>query len=296
LGNINLMNRQLASGTTEILLPEDILAVETSFRGLKFGIATDSHYAIKPSSNNQYFSHGLDKMKDLIEQMNVESIDFVIHLGDLKDQELSRNGHKTLAFLQDIEAVFATFEGPRYHCVGNHDVDSIRKEQFLHAIYNTGIENHKSYYAFDQGGVHFVVLDSNFDASGKDHFYVQGGDWQHSFVSKKQLEWLEADLQSTFFPVILFCHHPLFDFVINDKKYHIDNHAEVRQILEGSGRVLAVFQGHVHESSHRKIGSIHYVTINSMLEGPGIQNNRYALVEVGPEKILIHHIGPADQL
>ena len=29
--------------------------------------------------------------------------------------------------------------GPRYHCVGNHDVDSITKQQFLENIENTGI-------------------------------------------------------------------------------------------------------------------------------------------------------------
>jgi alkaline phosphatase len=232
-------------------------------------------------------------MKDFIIQMNLESVDFIVHLGDLKDEDGNKDERDTLGFLEEIESVFNRFSGHTYHCIGNHDLDSIHKHQFLNGICNSGIDKTHSYYSFDLKGIHFVVLDTNFDESGRDMFFREGGNWQQSYVSEKELEWLRRDLDKTVGPVIVFCHHPLFKYIVSGKNYHIANHAEVRQILEHSGKVKVVFQGHVHESSHTQINGIHYVTMDSMLESPGIKNNRYGLVEIGRNNMLIHQIGPA---
>jgi len=46
---------------------------------------------------------------------------------------------------------------------------------------------------------------------------------------------------------------------------------------------VAVFQGHRHEGDYNLIEGIHYYTLIAMVEGPGPQNNSYAIVEVRPD-------------
>jgi len=48
---------------------------------------------------------------------------------------------------------------------------------------------------------------------------------------------------------------------------------EVRQILEDSGNVSAVFQGHSHQNDYRDINGIHYCTMRAVIEGSGAANN-----------------------
>jgi alkaline phosphatase len=65
---------------------------------------------------------------------------------------------------------------------------------------------------------------------------------------------------------------------------YVNNAAEIRQILEQSGKVTAVFQGHHHEGSYSYIEGIHYYTLKAMVEGPGDENNSYAIVEILPDR------------
>ena len=60
----------------------------------------------------------------------------------------------------------------------------------------------------------------------------------------------------------------------------VKNNGDVRKVLESSGKVLAVFQGHSHQNALKTIGGIHYCTMVAMVEGAGPQNNGYSLVEI----------------
>ena len=48
------------------------------------------------------------------------------------------------------------FQGPKYHVLGNHDMDVCNKQTIM-ALWGMP----KRYYSFDEGGFHFVVLDRN---------------------------------------------------------------------------------------------------------------------------------------
>ena len=61
------------------------------------------------------------------------------------------------------------------------------------------------------------------------------------------------------------------------------NAAQVRTVLEASGKVLAVFQGHHHSGSYSNIAGIHYYTLKAIVEGHGPENNSYAIAEVHPD-------------
>jgi alkaline phosphatase len=52
----------------------------------------------------------------------------------------------------------------------------------------------------------------------------------------------------------------------------------VRKVLEESGNVLAVLQGHSHKNDHKDIAGIHYCTLVAMVEGSGAENNGYSVM------------------
>jgi alkaline phosphatase len=68
---------------------------------------------------------------------------------------------------------------------------------------------------------------------------------------------------------------------------YVKNAAEVRKVLEESGKVLAVFQGHHHPGQYHEIDGIHYYTLKAVLEDHGEENNAYAIVDVQPDRNVI---------
>jgi len=245
----------------------------------RFGIVTDSHYADADTIGSRFYRHSLDKLTECVELMNRQKVDFLIELGDFKDQDNPPVEQRTISYLQAVEKIFQQFNGPTYHILGNHDADSISKKQFLTHIENTNVDSGRSYYSFDLNGLHFVVLDANYTADGAD--YDHGNfDWMDANVPPAELNWLRQDLIAAPGPVILFVHQQLDGI----GSAYINNAEEVRQILEQSGKILFVFQGHYHPGSYSHIGQIHYYTLKALVEGPGSENNSYALVEVRPDR------------
>jgi predicted phosphodiesterase len=245
---------------------------------VRFGIVTDCHYADADTVGTRYYRHSLDKLGECVKLMNEKQVDFLVELGDFKDQDSPPVEKKTLSYLQAVESVFRRFNGPIYHVLGNHDEDSISKTQFLTNIENTGIDPRRSYYSFDFNGVHFVVLDANYKSDGAD--YDHGNfDWTDANIPQAELQWLRRDLAESNKAVIVLIHQ-LLD---GAGSHYVKNAAEVRQILEQSGRILAVFQGHLHDGNYILINGIHYYTLKAVIEGPGPENNSYAIVEVRPD-------------
>jgi hypothetical protein len=249
---------------------------------LRFGIVTDSHYADADMQYNRYFRESLEKMAECIDLMNDQKVDFLIELGDFKDQNTPPEEEKTLGYLQKIEGCFRKFNGPTYHVLGNHDMDSLSKEQFLKNVTNTDIPSGSTYYSFDRQGVHFVVLDANFNADGTAYDHGNYG-WNQTYVPDAELEWLRKDLAGTKLPAIVFTHQQLGSLGVTD----ISNAEAVRKILQASGKVLAGFDGHNHAGGHSVIEGIHHYTLKAMVEGSGKDNSSYAIVEVTPDRNII---------
>jgi predicted phosphodiesterase len=242
---------------------------------VRFGIVTDCHYADADTVGTRYYRDSLDKLAECVEAMNGQQVDFLVELGDFKDQNAPPVEQKTQSYLRAVESVFRKFNGPTYHVLGNHDADSISKVQFLANIENTGINPSRSYYSFDFNGAHFVVLDANYKSDGSD--YDHGNfDWTDANIPPAELQWLKRDLAASYEVVIVLIHQ-LLD---GSGSYYVKNAAEVRQVLEQSGKVLAVFQGHHHDGGYSRIRGIHYYTLKAVVEGPGLENNSYAIVEV----------------
>ena len=246
---------------------------------LRFGLVADLHYAQAEILWNRYFDQSKTKLTDAINFFNKEYLDFIIELGDLKDEGNPPDMLETIDFLVEIEKVFSGFKGPVYHVLGNHDMDSISKDDFLSRIKNFGQEKARNYYSFDMGGIKFLVLDPNYNADGSD--YDKGNfDWTSSVVPPDQVEWLKAELSDTRLPVIVFIHQLIDSFSGIPEDYCVNNAVEIVRILETSGKVVAVFQGHYHNGHYSFRNGLHYYTMKAMVEGSLPENNSYAIVEI----------------
>jgi len=267
------------AGTTAagLFISPELLATKNSKPLIRFGMLSDIHYADRESAGNRYYRQSLTKVQEAIDRMNQEKLDFVIELGDFKDQDANPNETNTLKYLTEIESVFQKFNGPTYHVLGNHDMDSISKQQFLERVINTGISGTKSYYSFNNKGFHFVVLDGNFTKEGKS--YDHGNfTWDDAAIPEEEIAWLKNDLKQNKLPAIVFIHQMLDDS--KNLKQAVANAADVRKILEESGKVCCVFQGHVHEERYSLINGIHYYSVNAVVDGDGPENSAYMIVDV----------------
>ncbi|HUL53612.1 MAG TPA: metallophosphoesterase [Opitutaceae bacterium] len=243
--------------------------------GWRFGLVTDPHYADADPKGTLFYRESIGKMREAVGRLQAERVAFLAELGDFKDMAPGEPEERTLSHLVTIEREFQRFGGPAYHVLGNHDMDNLSKAQVLAHIANTGIPASRSYYAFGHGGVRFVTVDTNFMHDGRD--YDHGNfDWRDIHLPPAELEWLRAELSAATEPVIIFGHQR-FD---GDGHVQVVNRAQVREVFESSGKVLAVFQGHDHKGAYSLINGIHYYTLRAVVEGSGAENNAYAVVDV----------------
>jgi predicted phosphodiesterase len=201
---------------------------------VRFGLITDVHQDI--------MHDGVKRVRAFVDAMNQTHPDFICQLGDFCYPD-----ERNREFIEQWRA----FKGPRYHALGNHDMDAGFSREQTVAFY----EMPGRHYSFDAKGVHFIVLDGN-DPGGTSTGYKR-------FIADDQLEWLRSDLQAAAAPVVVFSHQALDDVA------GIENCAVVRNVLEGArtrdGRrkVVACFCGHHHDDRATTINAIHYIRINS---------------------------------
>lgn len=259
----------LAAGT---LSPASLWAGEVNADAkqdeLCIGLITDMHYADKPPTGNRYYRQTLDKLDEAGDAFSRAAPHFIVELGDLIDAADSVDTEKR--YLETVNRPFAELCEDRHYVLGNHCVDTLRKDEFLGAVGQP-----ESYYSFDRAGYHFVVLDACFRHDGVP-YGRKNSKWTDANIPPEELQWLAADLRSTDRPTIIFAHQRL------DVSTHhgVRNNAAVRKLLENSGNVLAVFQGHSHKNDLNEIAGIHYCTLAAMIEGSGAENNGYSLMRI----------------
>jgi predicted phosphodiesterase len=237
---------------------------------VRIGMVTDLHYADKPPAGSRHYRQTLRKLDEAARQFAEHDVDFVVELGDFIDAADSLETEK--AYLTEITRRFALTPGQHHYVLGNHCVYSLTKPEFLGMVGQP-----KSYYSFDVGGYHFVVLDACFRSDGEP-YGRKNFHWTDSNIPAAEIEWLKADLERTPHKAVVFIHQRL-DV---EGHYGVKNAAEVRRVLQKSGKVLAVFQGHYHRNDLKEIGGIHYCTLAAMVEGAGPDANAYAVVDILP--------------
>ncbi len=224
-------------------------------KAVRFGLITDLHH-------RQFGQDESARLGAFIEAVDSSSPDFVIQCGDFTQFKSS----------EAIVNAWNRISGPKYHVLGNHDMDQCGKDQFLKLW---GMD--KSYYSFDRGGFHFVVMDRNFLKTGEGAWTpYDKGNWyrkpaaQKSHTDGPQLEWLRADLAVTKLPVVVFMHQPVF---LTDTAEDLGNAREILALFDEAnfradregraGKVAAVFMGHDHDDRYGVRNGVHYLLMNS---------------------------------
>lgn len=209
---------------------------------IRIGMCTDVHLATMHDSEF--------RITTFIDSMKKEKPDFIIELGDFCTPEPKYAGYFE---------IWNSFPGEKYHVIGNHEMDGgISKDK---AVAYRGMKN--SYYSFDKNGFHFIVLDGNDKRNPDAKGYQQ-------FIGPAQMEWFNADLAASKYPVVIFSHQGLAHYSSADEEYGVENYKEMQSILEEhnaknpSRKVIACFNGHTHYDYAENINGIWYITITSM--------------------------------
>ena len=105
-----------------------------------------------------------------------------------------------------------------YHTMGNHDNDPFKSGDIYGASTWHDI-NGPSYYSFNRGGVHFLVLDNIVSVNEGAAPGVPGNRSTHTALTKEQLDWVAKDLAALpdkNIPVVVTMHAPLLTFPVGD--------------------------------------------------------------------------------
>ena len=215
---------------------------------LRLGVIADLHHGLAPRA--------MERLEAFMQAVDTGKPDAILQLGDFN------YGTPPSGECMDL---WRQFRGPRYHVLGNHDMDFTTKEEML-----AWWAMPARYYSFDLGGYHFVVLDRNnlktadgYVPYAKANFYVDRAMRAHA--DPEQLEWLQADLTSTQLPTVVFVHQGLG---MQREPYPPgDARGAIEAIFDEANReapkVVACFCGHHHIDRYHFKKGIHYVWINS---------------------------------
>ena len=211
--------------------------------------------------------------------------DAVIHLGDAIEDEGSALDTQRYELVVETLGKLAC---PVFHVAGNHDSVHLSDGQLLKAWGRTG----STHYAADVGGYRLIALHTH---EIKD---------QRVFIDEPQLAWLEAELSQPGPPAIVVMHHSAADQVLIGNRWFegrphiclVQERKRLRAIIEASGRVLCVVNGHLHWNQLTVHGGVPYVTVQSLIENldedaPGRPANAHALLSVTHSRVLLQIAG-----
>jgi predicted phosphodiesterase len=222
---------------------------------LRIGLVTDIHHG--PDVDERVGSAALTLLRQVTQRMRDEfHPDLIVDLGDrINDTDAAADRRR----LADVREVIDGATVPAVYAFGNHDLINVAADEARAILGKTA-----DYESIDAGGYHLVVLntqDPTIDLIG-------------GTLSDAQLDWLERDLAATTRPVLVFTHHPLDEqdparhwyFRDHPHHAHANNRERARKIFTASGRVKAVFNGHMHLNTVEVIDGIPYLTVMSLVD------------------------------
>ncbi len=207
--------------------------------------------------------------------------DLVINLGDvLEDESKERDRERYARFVE----ILASIGKPVMHVAGNHDTIFLTPAELCELWGNAPDVT----YSQDHCGVHFAVLRT----VEQKRVRID--------LPDEQLAWLERDLAATQLPTIVLMHHAASEMKLDGNRWfdgrphlaRIVQRRETRRIIEASGKVIAVFNGHVHWNHLDIINGIPYITLQSLVENldedaPGRPAAAYAVCDLNDRRLII---------
>jgi Icc protein len=199
---------------------------------------SDTHIALDAPDADQ-------RMRDFaltIADMNTlePTPDVIVHTGDIV-----HNGRQD-AYAQAV-ATLAKARAPVYVLAGNKDNRANLREAFS-AFGYLAPDTHFVHYAIDDYPVRLIALDTLSSSSNK-------GD----FCSDRVRHLIDLIGGETTKPIAVFTHHPPFEVTVGPDRLHFESWdimSGLRRALQHSGRVVAVFSGHVHRAAAGHVAGI----------------------------------------
>ncbi len=206
------------TGVIFVSVPDGRRAAGTFWRAVPAATAAPLEFALAPAPHRTEFSfvHASDthmdeqsvartrKLRALVDSLKPA---FVLVTGDLVRDALRVPEATARPRYEMVGREFAAFSVPVHTVPGNHELFGIERFASLvpptHPLYARGMYRHffgPDYYSFDEGGIHFVGLNS------VDHDDL----WYYGHVDSLQLAWLAKDVARlpAGAPVVTFNHIP----------------------------------------------------------------------------------------
>ncbi len=201
--------------------------------------------------------------------------DLVINLGDvIEDASAAEDAANYRTFLD----LLGPLRAPTLHVAGNHDTLRLSEAQVAELW---GRPGQPLYYAEQLGELELLVL------------HTQEQRDVGVRLPEEQLQWLGARLEAGVGPALVLMHHPASDCDLRGNRWfqraphlcRVANRGALRRVLERSGRVLAVFNGHAHWNHLQVCQGIPYITLQSLTENldddaPGRAAAAFAVCEL----------------
>jgi len=194
--------------------------------------------------------------------------DFVITGGDLIMDGLMVPLEEAVAQFELYNEIIGSFEVPVYNALGNHDVFGLSEEggvspdhpKYGKTLFKEMLGLDSTYYSFDHGGWHFIVLDAM--AFTEERTYI-------GEIDSVQMAWLEDDLAGVDreTPIVVVTHFPFVSVAMQlrdggaaalPEAAVIVNSNEVYELFDGYNLRL-VLQGHLHIVEEIVVGEVHFV-------------------------------------
>ncbi|MFI5381221.1 MAG: metallophosphoesterase family protein [Tepidisphaerales bacterium] len=166
--------------------------------------------------------------------------DVIVHTGDIV-----HNGRQD-EYAQAVAAL-AKAHAPLYVVAGNRD-----NRANLCAAFSAGgylaPDSDFIDYAIDDYPVRLIAADTLNSSSNKGDFCCER--------VRRLIDLIDAETTK---PIAVFTHHPPFEVTVGPEQLHFETPEQMsrlRRALQHSGRVVAVFSGHVHRAAAGHVGSI----------------------------------------
>jgi len=249
---------------------------------IQFGTITDIHWG--PDEGTRAGSQAPNLVTEIVNSYNAfDTLDFVVELGD-RIGNVDRD--HDLKHLCQLSKVIKKLNVPYYPLLGNHDIHNLTPEENEEVL-----DSQVGFRTIKVKDIELIFLNAQDPTRGG-----LGGN-----IGEDQLKALQKVLLSDKRPALVFTHQPLDDQDVSNNIYfeewergnyaYVESRREVRALLERSGRVKAVFQGHTHWNRLQHHGGIPYFTQGSVAETGNIPGNQsggyYSTVHWGNEGLRV---------
>jgi len=245
---------------------------------LKIGLITDTHVhpnRIDKNDKNDFAPRilkgkHLDPFNKFNLQMAIFGPELIIHLGDIIEGTDDEDfvGIMGLKLVRDELAKNGV---PVYWIVGNHDLRSVTKSQFLETLEIDSLNQ-----VIDQGDYRLIILDASYKKDGTD--ISPGNGHIPGNINQNTIEWLEDKLK-TEKRVFVFMHQaPLVKKDENGAniKNPISNSESLIKIFD-KYNVEAVFNGHIELKSYIDADDVKYYSFPGTKKSDAYRNSFYEL-------------------